>query len=88
VAAALRYGHAVRDERSEVRVPTDGLRELLGSAPPDGVAALPDADRQELSEVIASALRRQDEQLAASFEATLRHVPLPLRPLVRRVLLG
>jgi hypothetical protein len=67
---------------------TDELRQLLGADPPAGVSALPAADRARLVEVISSARRRQSEDLAASFEATLKHVPFPLRAVVKRVLLG
>ncbi len=64
------------------------LRQVLGSAPPDSVAALPAEYQAELVEVIEAALRRQSEDLAASFDTTMRHVPVPLRAVVRRVLLG
>lgn len=66
----------------------DGLVELLGAEPPAGVAALPLADRRALAEVISAARRTQAADLAASFEATLKHVPFPLRPVVKKVLLG
>jgi hypothetical protein len=52
------------------------------------VSALPDADRDALADVIERALARQRRELAASFDATLRHVPFPLRGVVRKVLLG
>jgi hypothetical protein len=67
---------------------TDELRQLLGADPPAGVAALPAADRERLAAVISSARRRQGEDLAASFDATLKHVPFPLRAVVKRMLLG
>lgn len=67
---------------------TDELRQLLGADPPTGVAALPAADRAKLAQVISSTRRQQGEDLAASFEATLKHVPFPLRGVVKRVLLG
>jgi hypothetical protein len=41
-----------------------------------------------LADVVELALARQRSQLAASFEAMLRHVPFPLRPVVRKVLFG
>jgi hypothetical protein len=66
----------------------DGLVELLGTEPPAGIAALPLSDRRALADVISSARRKQAADLAASFEATLKHVPFPLRPVVKKVLLG
>jgi hypothetical protein len=66
----------------------DGLAKLLGDAPPAGVAALPLADRRSLADVISTARRKQSEDLAASFEATLKYVPFPLRPVVKRALFG
>ncbi len=66
----------------------DGLAEALGAAPPAGVAALPAADRRALAEVIESALQKQADDLAASFDATLKHIPFPLRGVVKKVLIG
>lgn len=66
----------------------DELTELLGAVPPPGVAALPESARGALAAVISSALERQGHDLAASFDATLRHIPFPLRGVVRRVLVG
>lgn len=65
-----------------------GLAELLGAEPPSGVAALPAADQQALIEVIEAAKRQQRNDLAASFTATLKHVPFPLRGVIKKVLLG
>lgn len=67
---------------------SDDLTTHLGAAPPPGVAALAAADRQALADVIAGARRTQSADLAASFEATLRHIPFPLRGVVKKVLLG
>ena len=53
-----------------------------------GVAALPDADRRALAEVITSARQKQSDDLAASFDATLKHIPFPLRGVVKKVLIG
>jgi hypothetical protein len=66
----------------------DGLAELLGAKPPAGITALPLAERRALAEVISSARAKQAADLAASFDATLKHVPFPLRPVVKKVLLG
>jgi hypothetical protein len=64
------------------------LAEVLGGVPPESVTALPEADRAALVEVIEAALARQADDLAASFDTTLRHVPFPLRAVVRKVLIG
>jgi hypothetical protein len=69
-------------------VSEDGLAELLGAEPPPGVAALPLAERRALADVVTAARRKQSEDLAASFEATLKYVPFPLRPVVKRALFG
>ena len=67
---------------------TDSLEQVLGAAPPAGVAALSEADRTQLLAVIKSARRKQAEDLEASFHATLKHVPFPLRGIVKKALLG
>lgn len=67
---------------------TDSLERVLGVAPPDGVSALPENDREQLLEVIEHARRKQAEDLAASFHATLKHIPFPLRGIVKKALLG
>jgi hypothetical protein len=66
----------------------DRLAGLLRGPEPAGAAALPGADRDALADVVERALARQHRELTASFEATIRHVPLPLRGVVRKVLLG
>ncbi|HEY2296261.1 MAG TPA: hypothetical protein VGH43_00930 [Jatrophihabitans sp.] len=67
---------------------TESLEELLGAAPPAGVAALPEADRERLVAVIKAARRRQAADLEASFHATVKHIPFPLRGVVKKALLG
>jgi hypothetical protein len=66
----------------------DSLEQLLGAEPPAGVAALPAADRERLVAVIRTARRRQAADLEASFHATLKHIPFPLRAVVKKALLG
>jgi hypothetical protein len=66
----------------------DALTKLLGATPPAGIAALSEADRAQLVDVITSAQQTQRESLTKSFDATLRFVPFPLRGVVRRVLTG
>lgn len=62
------------------------LRGLLNADPPESLLALDPADRAELADVVAEAMRRQTQSLAESFDAALRHVPLPVRAIVKRVL--
>lgn len=64
------------------------LRELLRADPPPAVLALPEADRAELAELIADARRRQAKTLEEAFTATLKHVPFPVRGIVKKVLVG
>ncbi len=64
------------------------LHDLLGGPPPPGIAALPDDVRADLAEVLHEARRRQALSLAESFDAALRHVPFPVRGIVRRIVLG
>lgn len=65
---------------------TQDLRELLGAPPPPGIAALPEQAQRDLATVISATLQNQSEHLHAAFGATLRHVPLPLRAVVKRLL--
>jgi hypothetical protein len=68
--------------------PDDRLRELLGGEPPAGVRALPEAARAELADIVADARRRQARTLEEAFTATLKHVPFPVRGIVKKVLVG
>lgn len=64
------------------------LREFLGAEPPAGIAALPIADREALTEIVLDARARQAAGLAQALADALRHVPLPARGIVRKVLIG
>jgi hypothetical protein len=64
------------------------LTQLLGADPPEGIAALPETDQATLAEIIAGARKKQARELAASFDAALKHVPFPVRGLVKKTLLG
>lgn len=75
----LRYGLATM---------ADSLEEIVGTPPPPGIAALPAADQAQLAAVIGSARRRQARDLEASFHATLKHIPFPLRGVIKKVLVG
>jgi hypothetical protein len=66
----------------------DDLHTLLGAEPPASVLAL-DADaRAALAGILRDARRRQSRALEESFSATLRHVPFPVRGIVKKVLVG
>jgi hypothetical protein len=62
------------------------LRTLLGADPPASVLALDDAARADLAALIADARERQARDLTAAYDATLKHVPLPVRRIVKKVL--
>jgi hypothetical protein len=68
--------------------PDDDLRALLGADPPASVTALPAALRAELADVLRDAKRRQARTLEEAFVATLKHVPFPIRGIVKKVLIG
>lgn len=55
--------------------------------PPASVAALSEESQARLAEIIANARAKQASDLAAAFEATLKHVPFPIRGLVKKTLL-
>jgi len=64
------------------------LTQLLGAEPPAGIAALSEADQARVVDLIAGARKKQSRDLAESFEAALKHVPFPIRGLVKKTLLG
>jgi len=67
--------------------PHAALREALGGAePPASLRTLDDATVADLAAAIAQAHRDQRRQLAASGEASLRHVPKLLRGPVKKVI--
>jgi hypothetical protein len=66
----------------------DQLRDALRTEPPAGIAALPEETLADLAGLVRDARRNQAEQLAEAFEATLKHVPFPVRGIVRKVLVG
>lgn len=68
--------------------PDDELRALLGIDPPDSVLALDAAAHAELAAILREARARQTRALEESFTATLKHVPFPVRGVVKKVLLG
>lgn len=64
------------------------LAQLLGAEPPPSIAALSDADQARLVDIVAGARKKQARDLAESFEAALKHVPFPVRGIVKKTLLG
>jgi hypothetical protein len=68
--------------------PDERLRELLGAEPPASVAALDDAARAALVELLEDSRRRQTRSLEDAFTAALKQVPFPVRGIVKKVLLG
>jgi hypothetical protein len=64
------------------------LRALLRAEPPASVLALDDGARTALADLIADSRRRQGKSLEEAFAATLKHVPFPIRGIVKKVLLG
>jgi hypothetical protein len=87
--------------RTELRTRKDGttimdddrgadarLRQVLGGEPPAGIRALSPEARAELADLVADARRRQERTLEEAFHATLKHVPFPVRGIVKKVLMG
>jgi hypothetical protein len=68
--------------------PDAQLRELLGTDPPASVLALDADTRAALAEILRDARQRQTRALEESFTATLKHVPFPVRGVVKKVLMG
>ena len=64
------------------------LTQLLGTQPPPGIAQLSEADQSRLVDLVAGARKKQSRDLDESFEAALKHVPFPIRGLVKKTLLG
>lgn len=68
--------------------PDDDLRALLGADPPASVRAMSADARAELADILRDAKRRQASALEEAFAATLKHVPFPVRGIVKKVLIG
>jgi hypothetical protein len=66
----------------------DRLCALLGADPPESVQTLDDDTRRELADLIADSRKRQAKSLEEAFTATLKHVPFPVRGIVKKVLIG
>lgn len=66
----------------------DRLRTLLAADPPESVRALPDGRRTALADLLDESRRAQSASLEQAFVAALKHVPFPVRGIVKKVLLG
>ncbi len=66
---------------------TPALENLLGSLPPH-VAALPREHRELVAELVVQARERQAAAADTATDIALRGVPLPVRGLIRKALLG
>ena len=64
------------------------LSDVLGDGPPDSVAALPRAVLERLANQIEQARRHQADVMAESVRVAVKGVPLPVRGIVRKTLLG
>ncbi len=64
------------------------LAEVLGDEPPAAVRALPPEVLTRLAGQIEDARRRQAAAMESGVKAALKGVPLPLRGVVRKALLG
>lgn len=60
------------------------LAETLGSAPPEGIAALSEQQQEVLTDAVRQARRNQAAALAKAGEDSLKYVPSPLRGAVRK----
>lgn len=66
--------------------PVARLEESLRGPLPPSVAALEPQVLATLADALQDARRRLGEDLLAALDESMRHVPLPLRGLVRKVL--
>ena len=64
------------------------LRDLLGGDPPASVQAFDEHARAALVAVLVDARDRQAQAIDEALAATMRHVPFPVRGIVKKVLFG
>jgi DNA-binding IclR family transcriptional regulator len=64
------------------------LERLLGAPLPPAVARLPKADLARLAEQVTTARRRQAKVVDDAVRTAVTGVPLPVRGIVRKALLG
>ncbi|MGN6608807.1 MAG: hypothetical protein ACTHMS_17580 [Jatrophihabitans sp.] len=66
----------------------DRLSELLRGDLPTSIEALPDATRDRLADQIEAARHTQAARIAEATQTAVDGVPLPVRGVVRKALLG
>lgn len=64
------------------------LAHVLDAEPPATVQALPDDVQLRLAGHVDTARRRQSDLISSSVDAAIRGVPLPVRGIVKKALLG
>lgn len=68
--------------------PDADLAEILGSAPPASVSALPAETLARLANQVARAKQQQQADMEASIEVAIAGVPFAVRGIVKKALLG
>jgi hypothetical protein len=66
----------------------DRLRSLVSGEPPAGILALDETAKTSLADLLTETRTHQTQTLQESLNAALKHVPLPLRGVVKKVLIG
>lgn len=64
------------------------LTDLLAEPPPASVLALPAESQQRLAALLVGAREREKQQGDAAVERAIKGVPLPVRGVVRKALVG
>lgn len=64
------------------------LQRALRADPPAGVAALPAEVQDRLADLVDEARRRQARLMTEAVETAIKGVPLPVRGVVKKALLG
>lgn len=64
------------------------LRALLGGDPPESVRGLGTEQREAFAALVDDARQRQARALQDALTAAMRHVPYPVRGILRKVLFG
>ncbi|WP_370248899.1 hypothetical protein [Nocardioides sp.] len=66
----------------------DPLAAVLGTTPPESVQALPDDVRQRLADQVRAGRRRQARLTEEAVDRAITGVPLPVRSVIRKALVG
>lgn len=66
----------------------DPLAAVLGATPPESVQALPADVRARLAEQVRDGRRRQAKLTEEAVERAITGVPLPVRSVIRKALVG